>query len=102
RGVRNARFEDADVLWAYASIDQDHAIVFFFAGVGQAELFHRCPRVKRLGQPNFFRIALAIDFGGSQGAIGKSTAQHDDSAGFLEWIFSNEPSAGMTEGVNTH
>ena len=97
-GVYDRRRENMDGAVRNALMEQQQAVVEFFAGVGDGKFFQRGAGFHGIGEPNLRRVALVVKTRGFERAGGHAAAEDGDGGGFLRGIFLVEPAAEVEEG----
>jgi hypothetical protein len=98
RGVQDTRFQDANIAGTHPLRSTPYGCIPARPRK-EMKTFHCRAGLEWLRQPHFLRIAIAINFRSSQGAVWKATTEHKDGLGLFEGIFTNEPRSGVIERV---
>src|SRR5579863_9675395 len=97
-GVYDGRGKNVDGAVRNALMEQQQAVVKFFAGVRDGKLFQRGAGFDGIREPDLRRVALVVEARGFERAGRHAATEDSDGGGFLRRILLVEPPAEVEEG----
>jgi hypothetical protein len=95
--VHNRRFEDVNRLPRNSFVNQNELVVIVLAVEGNSHSLQSRTGLRGMREPDFWRIAIAVELRGFDGAQRHRATEYHDCLGFHERVLHHQPTAHPKE-----